>query len=92
MRFQQVDPKNVFSKSSYKHTKLQEVIEEFVAKEIPVAKVSWDNGEYKSAASAQSSLAASAKRYSKGTVRVKTINRQVYLINTVLLDKEFSVG
>lgn len=92
MRFQQVDPKNVFSKSSYKHTKLQEVIEEFVAKEIPVAKVSWDNGEYKTAASAQSSLAASAKRYSNGTVRVKSIDRQVYLINTVLLDKEFIVG
>lgn len=91
MRFEKADPKDVF-KSGYKHTKLQAVIEEFIATGIPVAKAVLENGEYSNAASAQATLTNAAKRYSNGTVKIKAINNEVYLINLVLLDKEYKIG
>lgn len=92
MRFEKADPKTVFGNRGYKVTKMQAVIEEFIATGIPMAKIILGDKEYKNLSSAQASLLVAAKKYSKGTVIAKTVNNELYLINTVLIDKEFIVG
>lgn len=72
----------------YRKTKLQKFIIEFIESEIPVAEVVWNEGDYKTYSSLQSSLATSIRKMNKTNIKVKAMDRRLYLINKVLYDRE----
>lgn len=72
----------------YRKTKLQKFIIEFIESGAAVAEVLWNEGDYKTYSSVQSSLATSIKKMKKTNIRVKAIDRQIYLVNNVLYEQE----
>lgn len=73
-------------KKTYKTTKLQKFLDEFIKANIPVAEIEWQ-GDYANAGSCASSLTAAVKRFNRG-VKCVTVNGKVYLINEILFEKE----
>lgn len=85
MRLKPIDVENF---KGYRKTKLQKFIIEFIESEIAVAEVVWNEGDYKTYSSLQSSLATSIKKMKKSNIKVKAIDRRLYLINKVLYERE----
>lgn len=82
MRLTTVDRKE-FNHAYYKQTKLQAVLEEFIAMNTPVARV--DDHEYKDATACCSTLGVAAKRWTKN-VAVRMRGGNVYLVRTDMED------
>ena len=72
----------------FRKTKLQKFIIDFIDSGIAVAEVLWNEGDYKTYSSVQSSLATSIKKMNKSGIQVKAIDRRVYLINKALYERE----
>ena len=85
MRLKPIDVENF---KGYRKTKLQKFIIDFIDSGIAVAEVVWNEGDYKTYASVQSSLATSVRKMNKSGIAVKAIDRRVYLINKALYEQE----
>ena len=85
MRLKPIDVENF---KGYRKTKLQKFIIDFVESGLAVAEVVWNEGDYKTYGSVQSSLATSIKKMNKSGIQVKAIDRRVYLINKALYEQE----
>lgn len=85
MKLKPIDVENF---KGYRKTKLQKFIIDFVESGLAVAEVVWNEGDYKTYGSVQSSLATSIKKMNKSGIQVKAIDRRVYLINKVLYERE----
>lgn len=72
----------------FRKTKLQKFIIEFIESGAAVAEVLWNESDYKTYSSVQSSLATSIKKMNKSNIKVKAIDRRIYLINNVLYEQE----
>lgn len=72
----------------YRKTKLQKFIIEFIDSGLAVAEVIWNENDYKTYSSLQSSLTSSIKKMNKSGIQVKAIDRRIYLINKVLYERE----
>lgn len=72
----------------FRKTKLQKFIIDFIDSGISVAEVIWNENDYKTYSSLQSSLTSSIKKMNKSGIQVKAIDRKVYLINKVLYERE----
>lgn len=77
---------NVTVKGGYARTKLQELIEDFMVAEIPVAEVILERGRNPLNAYRSIRVAINRLNYHL-TVRVKSIGEHVYLINQPLLEQ-----
>lgn len=92
MRFEAVNPKDIVRKTnSYRATKPLAVLNEFINSEIPMAKIIIDNGEYKNFNSAQAAIKQAVRRFHVDGINASVINGNLYLINTILMDKEVSL-
>ena len=85
MKLKPIDVENF---KGFRKTKLQRFIVEFIESGLAVAEVIWNEGDYKTYSSVQSSLATSIKKMNKSGIQVKAIDRRVYLINKALYEKE----
>lgn len=72
----------------YRKSKLQKFIVDFIESGAAVAEVIWNEGDYKTYSSLQSSLATSIKKMNKSGIKVKAIDRRIYLINKALYERE----
>lgn len=72
----------------FRKTKLQKFIIEFIESGAAVAEVIWNENDYKTYSSLQSSLTSSIKKMNKSGILVKAIDRRVYLINKALYERE----
>lgn len=84
MKLEKADYKNL---KGYKKTKLQGIIEEFVAMQTPCVKVDFSSNEYCSPSSASAAFFQAIKRMGVNGVKVRVVESQVYLLNTLLIDE-----
>ena len=83
MRIEKADFRNL---KAYRKTKIQALIEEFVAMNTPCVKLILENGEYKDAKSAISSVYQYCKKMRYNNLKAKTIGGEVYIVNTNLIE------
>lgn len=87
MRFEKVDPRSVAKFVSwYKRTKVAAIVEEFIEADIPMAKIIYDEGEYVSVSSVQSSLGKAIKAMHADNIICKSMGKDAYLINKLLIE------
>lgn len=68
------------SKVAYRKTKLNRLLDEFIASGHECVMVVYEDGEYSSAYSAANALSSAVKRFGyEGTVGVKTVGGVVYM-------------
>lgn len=67
----------------FKKTKLQAILEEFIAMQTPCVKVDFSSNEYCSPSSASAAFHQAIKRMNVA-LNVRVIDGQLYLINTLL--------
>lgn len=73
----------------YGVTKLQSIIEAFAESGDTIAEITWTEGEYASAYSAQSAIKVALKRNNKvGVYDVITRKGRVFIINKLLYERE----
>lgn len=84
MNLEKVDYRTL---KGYKKTKLQSLLEEFIALETPCVKVNCKENEYASSSSAAASLYQAAKKFKMDNIKVKIIEGQVYIFNTLLVEE-----
>lgn len=84
MNLEKVDYRTL---KGYKKTKLQSLLEEFIALETPCVKVNCKENEYASFSSAAASLYQAAKKFKMDNIKVKIIEGQVYIFNTLLVEE-----
>ena len=84
MNFEKVDYKTL---KWARKTKLQAMLEEFIAMDTPCVKVNFGANEYKSPSSAAASLYQTAKNLNLNSIKVRIIKGQVYIFNTLLIDE-----
>jgi len=72
----------------YRKTKLQKFIIQFIDSGAAVAEVIWNENDYKTYSFLQSSLTSSIKKMNKSGIKVKAIDRRIYLINKALYERE----
>lgn len=85
MKFTEVDVKKL---KGYKETKLQRLIKDFLNAEITVAELTWEPEEYKSPSSVQSAVNSAIKRFKTANVKCQSVDKKVFLINTLLYEQE----
>lgn len=68
----------------YKETKIQKLLNDFVASNIAVAEVFFEVGEYKNTTSAYSAVNGAIKRFKMQNISARVVNKKLYLINQVL--------
>ena len=84
-----VECKNVnWRQNSYKSTKLQKLLEEFLDSGYEVAILEYEDGEYSSVNSVASSLKNSIKRFHMVGVSCVVRDKKAYLVRTSLDEKE----
>lgn len=81
-------PKRAF----YKKTKLYLFLTEFIESGAKCARVTNWGKEYANTASMMATMKAATKRYNFTQIKVSTVNKEVYLINTSFLPKEESAS
>lgn len=72
----------------YRKSKLQKFIVDFIESGAAVAEVIWNEGDYKTYGSLQSSLGTSIRKMNKTGIQVRAIDRRIYLINKALYERE----
>lgn len=72
----------------YKKTKVQQFIKDFSNSGLAVAEIIWHEKEYKDYASVQSSVSTTIKKMKKSNLKVKAIDKRVYLINKIVYEQE----
>lgn len=77
MRFEIIDRSEIPNKG-YNSTKIMRIIEEFIESGADVARIHYDEGEYKNPSNAYSVIRQAIKR-NKYAVRAFTANKQVYI-------------
>lgn len=77
-------PKRAF----YKKTKLYLFLTEFIESGAKCARVTNWEKEYANTTSILATMKAATKRYNFPQIKVTTVNKEVYLINTSFLPKE----
>ena len=70
------------------HSRLQADLIRFAESGIAVAAVEYAPGAYKSVSTAQSAIYTSLKRLNMPHIRCKCVNKQLYLINTLLCGED----
>lgn len=85
MKLKPIDVENF---RGYRKTKLQKFIIEFIESGAAVAEVIWNEGDYKTYGSLQSSLGTSIRKMNKTGIQVRAIDRRIYLINKALYERE----
>ena len=85
MEFEKCElPKRAF----YKKTKMYLFLTEFIESGAKCARVTNWEKEYANTASVRGSMKAATKRYNFPQIKVSTVNKEIYLINTSFLPKE----
>lgn len=87
MKFVKCEKQN-WSMNSYKKTKLQKLLEEFLESGYEVALLEYEEDEYASACSVASSLKNAIKRFHMVGVASVVRNKKAYLVRTTLDDSE----